>query len=87
MMPAAPTTAFKIGEKTVNPLTMYVTDLYTIPANLAGLPGLSVPCGFDPQGMPIGLQILGPAFSEDRLLKIGNMFQSQTNWHTKKPEL
>jgi aspartyl-tRNA(Asn)/glutamyl-tRNA(Gln) amidotransferase subunit A len=87
MMPAAPTTAFKIGEKTVDPLHMYVTDLYTIPANLAGLPGLSVPCGFDPRGMPIGLQILGPAFSEDRLLRTGNMFQSTTDWHTKKPEL
>ena len=57
--PTAPTTAFKAGEKTTDPLSMYLTDLMTIPVNLAGLPGLSVPCGFDDQGLPIGLQLIG----------------------------
>lgn len=85
MMPIAPSTAFKIGEKTADPLQMYLADVYTISANLAGLPGLSIPCGFDRARLPIGLQILGPAFSEARLLRIAQMYEAQTDWHRHRP--
>ncbi|MHC4543476.1 MAG: Asp-tRNA(Asn)/Glu-tRNA(Gln) amidotransferase subunit GatA [Planctomycetota bacterium] len=85
MMPVSPTTAFKIGEKVNDPLTMYLSDIYTIAANLAGVPGISIPCEFDENNLPIGLQILSPAFTEDRLLRIARMFEKQTDWHTKKP--
>jgi aspartyl-tRNA(Asn)/glutamyl-tRNA(Gln) amidotransferase subunit A len=84
MMPVSPTPAFKIGEKVDDPLKMYLSDIYTIAANLAGVPGISIPCGFDGNNLPIGLQILSPAFSEDKLLRIARMFEAQTNWHTKK---
>jgi aspartyl-tRNA(Asn)/glutamyl-tRNA(Gln) amidotransferase subunit A len=85
MMPVSPTTAFKIGEKVNDPLTMYLSDIYTIAANLVGIPGISVPCGFDDNNLPIGLQILAPAFGEDKLLRIARMFESQTDWHKRKP--
>jgi len=85
MMPVSPTTAFKIGEKIDDPLTMYLSDIYTIAANLAGVPGISVPCGFDDNNLPIGLQILAPPFGEDKLLRISRMFEKETSWHTKKP--
>ncbi len=84
MMPVSPTTAFKIGEKVDDPLTMYLSDIYTIAANLAGIPGISVPCGFDDNNLPIGLQILAPAFGEDKLLRIARMFENQTDWHKRK---
>jgi aspartyl-tRNA(Asn)/glutamyl-tRNA(Gln) amidotransferase subunit A len=87
MMPVAPTTAFKIGEKTDDPLKMYLSDVYTIAANLAGVPAISIPCGFDEQNLPIGLQILSPNFTEDQLLRIARMFEKETNWHKKKPTL
>jgi aspartyl-tRNA(Asn)/glutamyl-tRNA(Gln) amidotransferase subunit A len=87
MMPVSPTTAFKVGEKIDDPLTMYLSDIYTIAANLAGIPGISVPCGFDEAGLPIGLQILAPAFTEDKLLRIARMYESQTDWHQRKPAL
>ena len=87
MMPVSPTTAFKIGEKIDDPLQMYLSDIYTIAANLAGIPGISIPCGFDSDNLPIGLQILSPAFSEDKLLRIARMFEAQTDWHKKKPEI
>jgi aspartyl-tRNA(Asn)/glutamyl-tRNA(Gln) amidotransferase subunit A len=80
-MPVAPTTAFKLGEKVDDPLKMYLSDIYTIAANLAGVPGISIPCGFDDTGLPIGLQILGPAFSEARLLRIARMHETRTDWH------
>ena len=67
-MPVSPTTAFKVGEKTDDPLKMYLSDIYTIAANLAGIPGISIPCGFDEKQLPIGLQILSPAFSEEKLV-------------------
>ena len=86
-MPVAPTTAFKIGEKMDDPLKMYLSDIYTISANLAGLPGISVPAGLDENGLPIGLQILTPAFTEARLLRIARMFESATDWHTQKPAM
>jgi aspartyl-tRNA(Asn)/glutamyl-tRNA(Gln) amidotransferase subunit A len=85
LMPVSPTTAFKIGEKVADPLTMYLSDVYTIAANLAGIPSISVPCGFDENNLPIGLQILSPAFSEDKLLRIARMFEKETDWHKKKP--
>ena len=85
MMPVAPTTAFKIVEKTDDPLTMYLSDVYTIAANLAGIPGISIPCGFDADNLPIGLQIVGPTFTEDKLLRIAQMFEKETDWHTKRP--
>jgi aspartyl-tRNA(Asn)/glutamyl-tRNA(Gln) amidotransferase subunit A len=85
MMPVAPTTAFKIGEKTDDPLKMYLSDVYTISANLAGIPGISIPCGFDENNLPIGLQILGPTFSEDRLLRVAQVFENETDWHIRRP--
>jgi aspartyl-tRNA(Asn)/glutamyl-tRNA(Gln) amidotransferase subunit A len=87
MMPVAPTTAFRVGEKTDDPLQMYLSDVYTIAANLAGVPGISVPCGFDGGGLPIGLQILGPAFSEAKMLRIARMFEAKTDYHTKTPAI
>ncbi|MCH7559065.1 MAG: Asp-tRNA(Asn)/Glu-tRNA(Gln) amidotransferase subunit GatA [Planctomycetes bacterium] len=87
MMPVSPTTAFKIGEKIDDPLTMYLSDIYTIAVNLAGIPGISVPCGFDENNLPIGLQILAPAFAEDKLLRIARMFESQTEWHRARPDI
>jgi aspartyl-tRNA(Asn)/glutamyl-tRNA(Gln) amidotransferase subunit A len=87
MMPVSPTTAFKIGEKIDDPLQMYLSDIYTIAVNLAGVPGISIPCGFDEKGLPIGLQILGLAFGEDKLLRIARMFEAQTDWHKKKPAI
>jgi len=87
MMPVSPTTAFKIGEKVDDPLKMYLSDIYTIAVNLAGIPGISIPCGFDEKNLPIGLQILTPAFSEEKLLRIARMYEKQTNWHKKRPNL
>jgi aspartyl-tRNA(Asn)/glutamyl-tRNA(Gln) amidotransferase subunit A len=84
VMPVSPTTAFKIGEKVDDPLTMYLSDIYTIAANLAGIPGISIPCGFDDKNLPVGLQILAPAFGEDKLLRIARMFERQTDWHKRK---
>ena len=86
MMPVSPTAAFKIGEKVNDPLTMYLSDIYTIAANLAGIPGISIPCGFDDNNLPIGLQILSPAFTEDKLLRIARMFEKETDYHSKRPD-
>jgi aspartyl-tRNA(Asn)/glutamyl-tRNA(Gln) amidotransferase subunit A len=85
LMPVAPTTAFKIGEKVDDPLQMYLSDIYTIAANLAGIPGISIPAGFDEKGLPVGLQILAPTFSEEKLLRIARMFEKETEWHKKEP--
>ncbi|MBN1796545.1 MAG: Asp-tRNA(Asn)/Glu-tRNA(Gln) amidotransferase subunit GatA [Sedimentisphaerales bacterium] len=87
IMPVSPTTAFKIGEKMADPLQMYLADIYTIAVNLAGIPGISIPCGFDSDNMPIGLQILCPAFEEAKLLRIARMFESETNWHKVYPNI
>ena len=87
MMPTSPTTAFKIGEKTADPLQMYLADVYTIAINLAGVPAVSVPCGFDNKNLPIGLQVIAPAFAEEKLLKITRMFERQTDFHTRSPKL
>jgi aspartyl-tRNA(Asn)/glutamyl-tRNA(Gln) amidotransferase subunit A len=87
MMPVSPTTAFKIGEKVADPLQMYLSDIYTIAVNLAGIPGISVPCGSDENNLPVGLQILSPAFSEDKLLRIARMYEKETDWHKKRPAI
>ncbi|NIP23128.1 MAG: Asp-tRNA(Asn)/Glu-tRNA(Gln) amidotransferase subunit GatA [Phycisphaerae bacterium] len=86
LMPVSPTAAFKIGEKVDDPLKMYLSDIYTIAANLAGIPGISIPCGFDDNDLPIGLQILSPAFTEDKLLRIARMFEKETDYHRKRPD-
>ena len=85
--PVAPTTAFKIGQNTDSPLQMYLADVFTIPASLAGICGLSVPCGFDGQGLPIGLQLLGKAFDEATILRAGHAYQNATEWHTRRPQV
>ncbi len=84
MGPTTPTPAFAIGAKTSDPITMYLNDIYTIGANLAGLPAVSIPCGFVQQ-LPVGLQIVGPHFSEARLLSAAHAFQRVTDWHTRVP--
>ena len=85
--PTAPTTAFKAGEKTSDPLSMYLSDLMTIPVNLAGLPSMSIPCGFDGQNLPIGLQLIGNVLREDVLFRVGYAYEQSTKWHTQKPPL
>ena len=85
--PVTPTAAFKIGEKTSDPLAMYLSDIYTISANLAGIPGVSIPCGFTSSNLPIGLQLLAPPFEEDRLLRAARMFERETDWHRRIPTM
>ncbi|HUR54495.1 MAG TPA: Asp-tRNA(Asn)/Glu-tRNA(Gln) amidotransferase subunit GatA [Gemmataceae bacterium] len=85
MGPTTPTAAFKVGEKSDDPLSMYLSDVYTVSCNLAGLPGLSLPCGFTKAGLPIGLQLLGAPFSEEKLLRTARMYEAATDWHTKRP--
>jgi aspartyl-tRNA(Asn)/glutamyl-tRNA(Gln) amidotransferase subunit A len=85
--PTAPTAAFRLGEKTADPLQMYLSDIFTIPCNLAGLPGLSLPCGFTPEGLPIGLQMIGRPFEEERLLQTAHAYERNTEWHVRKPAL
>ena len=83
--PVAPTPAFKIGDKSNDPLAMYLGDMYTVSANLAGVAGLSLPCGLSSNGLPIGLQLQARAFDEARLLRAGHMFQTATDWHLRSP--
>jgi len=87
MGPTAPTAAFKIGEKSDDPLAMYLSDIYTISCNLAGIAGLSIPCGFTKSNLPIGLQLLSAPFDEERLLRIARMYEAVTAWHTRRPVL
>jgi len=87
LAPVAPTPAYKIGERIEDPLQMYLGDIFTIPANLAGVCALSVPCGFTASGLPVGLQIIGPAFREDLILRAGYAYEQSTDWHLKKPNL
>jgi aspartyl-tRNA(Asn)/glutamyl-tRNA(Gln) amidotransferase subunit A len=84
MGPTSPTPAFKIGEKTDNPLEMYLSDIYTISCNLAGIAGISIPCGFTKIGLPIGLQIQSAPFEEEKLLRVARMYEKATPWHTKR---
>ena len=85
MGPTAPSTAFKIGEKSNDPVSMYLSDIYTIAVNLAGLPGMSIPAGFA-DGKPVGLQITGNYFEESRLLNVAHQYQKNTHWHRSIPE-
>jgi aspartyl-tRNA(Asn)/glutamyl-tRNA(Gln) amidotransferase subunit A len=85
--PVSPSTAFKIGEKVDDPLQMYLSDVFTLNANLAGVCGISLPCGFDAQGLPIGLQIVGPAFGEEKILRAAHAYEQATEWHTRRPAL
>lgn len=84
--PTTPSTAFKLGEQTGDPLTLYMNDILTVPVNMAGLPGLSIPCGFS-QGLPIGMQLIGKAFDEGTLLRAAYAFEQNTDYHAKKPQL
>ena len=86
MGPVAPTTAWDIGAKSSDPVAMYLEDIYTLGVSLAGLPGMSVPCGFGQNGMPVGLQIIGNYFDEGRMLKAAHHYQQVTDWHTRRPE-
>jgi aspartyl-tRNA(Asn)/glutamyl-tRNA(Gln) amidotransferase subunit A len=85
--PVSPTPAFRLGEKVSDPLTMYLSDIFTISANLAGIPGISVPCGFSASGLPIGLQLMGPPLGEATLLQAAYAFEQATDWHRRKPQL
>lgn len=85
--PVTPTPAFKLGELVDDPLAMYLSDIYTISANLAGIPGASIPCGFSASGLPIGLQLQTPPFEEERLLRAARMFERATEWHLQTPPL
>lgn len=87
MGPTSPTAAFKIGERVDDPLAMYLSDIYTISCNLAGLAGISIPCGFTKAGLPIGLHIQAPPFAEDKLLRIARMHEQATDWHTRRPKM
>lgn len=85
--PTYPTSAFKIGEKVNDPLKMYLSDIFTIPANLAGIPAISLPCGFTGDGLPIGLQLLSNSFQEEKLIQVAAAYEQETGWHVQKPTL
>jgi aspartyl-tRNA(Asn)/glutamyl-tRNA(Gln) amidotransferase subunit A len=85
--PTTPTPAFRIGEKTRDPLQMYLSDIFTIPVNLAGVPAISIPCGFSGEGLPIGLQIIGRHFDEENILKVAYAYEQDTEWHKRRPVL
>jgi aspartyl-tRNA(Asn)/glutamyl-tRNA(Gln) amidotransferase subunit A len=87
VMPTSPTAAFKIGERVQDPLSLYLTDVFTVSAPLAGLPAFSVPCGLTPDRLPIGLQITGKPFEEATLLRIGDSYERDTNWWRECPNL
>ncbi len=87
LSPTTPTTATKIGESLNDPLKMYLGDIYTVSVNLAGIPSMVVPCGFDKEGLPVGLQLMGKAFDENTIMNIGYAFQQSTDYHTKRPVL
>jgi aspartyl-tRNA(Asn)/glutamyl-tRNA(Gln) amidotransferase subunit A len=87
LTPVAPTPAFALGEKVNDPLQMYLSDIYTIPVNLAGTCAMSLPCGFSTEGLPIGLQLIGKPFDEATILRTAHAFEQATEWHKRKPEL
>lgn len=84
LTPTTPTPAFKIGQNTADPIKMYLEDIFTVCINIAGVPALAIPCGFSKTGLPIGMQLIGPHFSEDMLMKVGHAYQLQTDWHKKR---
>lgn len=85
--PTSPTPAFKIGERAADPLKMYLSDIYTISVNLAGIPAISIPCGFTREGLPVGLQIMAKPFNEEMLFRLAHAFEQNTEWHKLKPRL
>jgi len=85
--PTYPTAAFKLGEKTADPLQMYLSDIFTISVNLAGVPGISIPCGFTANNLPVGLQLIGRHFDEESLLKVAYAYEQATEWHKRRPNL
>jgi aspartyl-tRNA(Asn)/glutamyl-tRNA(Gln) amidotransferase subunit A len=85
--PVAPSTAFRIGEHGDDPLSMYLEDIFTLPANLAGVPGIAFPVGFDDHGLPIGMQLMAPHFQEEQLFRTAHAYQQVTDWHARQPEL
>jgi aspartyl-tRNA(Asn)/glutamyl-tRNA(Gln) amidotransferase subunit A len=87
MGPTSPTVAFSFGAKSADPVQMYLSDIYTIAVNLAGLPGMSIPCGFGDSGLPVGLQIIGNYFDEARMLNAAHQYQMATDWHHRAPAL
>jgi aspartyl-tRNA(Asn)/glutamyl-tRNA(Gln) amidotransferase subunit A len=84
--PTSPTVAFKLGAKTSDPVQMYLNDIYTIPANLAGLPAASIPCGFGAGGLPVGLHLVGNYFAEAKILNVAHQYQKATDWHRREPK-
>jgi aspartyl-tRNA(Asn)/glutamyl-tRNA(Gln) amidotransferase subunit A len=86
-IPTTPTPPFRLGEKTGDPLQMYLADVFTVSANLAGLPGISVPCGFSPDGLPIGFQLMGRMFDEATVLRVADAYEGSTDWHLKSPSM
>jgi aspartyl-tRNA(Asn)/glutamyl-tRNA(Gln) amidotransferase subunit A len=85
--PTSPTTAFALGSRTADPIEMYLCDIYTIAVNLAGLPGVSIPAGFDAARLPVGVQLIGDYFSEARLLNVAHQYQRVTDWHRRSPPM
>jgi aspartyl-tRNA(Asn)/glutamyl-tRNA(Gln) amidotransferase subunit A len=85
LSPVAPTTAYKLGENIGDPMKMYMGDIFTVSINLAGLPAVALPCGFDNQGLPVGFQLIGNSFSENKLIDAARVYQSRTSYHTKRP--
>ena len=85
MGPTTPTPAFALGAKSADPVAMYLADIYTIAVNLAGIPALSLPCGFSKEGLPIGLQIMGDYFADELILGLGDAYQRDTDWHRREP--
>jgi aspartyl-tRNA(Asn)/glutamyl-tRNA(Gln) amidotransferase subunit A len=83
--PVSPTTAFRLGEKTADPVTMYLSDIFTISVNLAGLPALALPCGADKAGLPVGLQVIGRPFDEETVLRVGHAYEQSTEWNRRRP--
>jgi aspartyl-tRNA(Asn)/glutamyl-tRNA(Gln) amidotransferase subunit A len=87
LSPVAPTPAFRLGERLDDPLQMYLADIFTAPVSLAGVPAMSVPCGYTQRDLPIGLQIIAPPFQEAMVLQVGASFEAATDFHTRKPVL
>lgn len=87
MGPTSPTPAFRVGERTADPLAMYLSDVYTVSANLAAIAGISIPCGFTAGGLPVGLQIITDVFTEGRLLRIARMYERETGWTKRAPPI
>ncbi|HLD40896.1 MAG TPA: amidase, partial [Candidatus Omnitrophota bacterium] len=85
--PTSPSPAFRLGEKTQNPLAMYLSDIYTISVNLAGIPAISIPCGFSKDGLPIGLQIMAKPFDEEMIFRTAHCYEQAAPWHTLRPEI